>query len=366
MQFIDLKAQQERISEKLKKRIDHVLAHGRYIMGPEVQELEEKLKDYVGVKHSIAVGNGTDALTIALMALEIGPGDEIITPSFSFFATTEAIILLGAKPVFVDIDPKTYNLNPKLLEKVITNKTKAILPVSLYGQCADFDEINEIAEKYQLPVIEDGAQSFGASYKGKKSCSLTTIGTTSFFPSKPLGAYGDGGACFTNDHELAKRMRQIRIHGQEGRYNHVRIGVNSRLDSLQAAILLEKLEIFDDEIKKRQQVATWYEEALSNLVQTPKIRSYNTSVYAQYTIQVDKRDELANQLKQEGIPTCVHYPKPLHLQPALKFLEVPQDSLPHSLHAAERVLSLPMHLYIEKGEIEKATSAIAKLVRKAA
>jgi len=248
MQFIDLAAQQARIKDKIDANIQKVLAHGKYILGPEVGKLEERLADYTGAKYCITVANGTDALQIAQMALGIGPGDEVIVPGFSYIATAETVALLGARPVYVDIDPKTYNLNPELLEAAITPRTKAIIPVSLYGQCADFDVINAIAEKHGIPVIEDGAQSFGASYKGKKSCNLTTIGCTSFFPSKPLGCYGDGGAIFTSDDELATVLRQIARHGQDRRYHHIRVGINSRLDTLQAAILLPKLELLDEEI----------------------------------------------------------------------------------------------------------------------
>lgn len=252
IEFIDLKAQQTRIKDKIDAGIQRVLAHGQYILGPEVAELEEKLADFVGAKYCITCANGTDALQIAQMALGIGPGDEVITPGFTYIATAETVALLGAKPVYVDIDPRTYNLDPTLLEAAITPRTKAIIPVSLYGQCADFDAINAIAAKYGIPVIEDAAQSFGATYKGKRSCNLTTIACTSFFPSKPLGCYGDGGAIFTNDDELAVVLRQIARHGQDRRYHHVRVGVNSRLDTLQAAILLPKLEIFEDEIQLRQ------------------------------------------------------------------------------------------------------------------
>ncbi|MGB4345981.1 MAG: DegT/DnrJ/EryC1/StrS family aminotransferase, partial [Burkholderiaceae bacterium] len=259
IEFIDLKTQQARIRDKIDAGIQRVLAHGQYILGPEVAELEEKLAAFVGAKYCITCANGTDALQIAQMALGIGPGDEVITPGFTYIATAETVALLGAKPVYVDIDPRTYNLDPQLLEAAITPRTKAIIPVSLYGQCAAMDAINAIAAKHGIPVIEDAAQSFGATYKGKRSCNLTTIACTSFFPSKPLGCYGDGGAIFTNDDELAKVMRQIARHGQDRRYHHIRVGVNSRLDTLQAAILLPKLEIFEEEIQLRQQVAQTYD-----------------------------------------------------------------------------------------------------------
>ena len=283
MQFIDLAAQQVRIKDKIDAGIARVLEHGKYILGPEVQELEEKLAEYTSAKYCITVANGTDALQIAQMALGIGPGDEVITPGFTYIATAETVALLGAKPVYVDIDPKTYNIDPDLIEAAITDKTKAIIPVSLYGQPADFDRINAIAKKHNIPVIEDGAQSFGATYKGKKSCNLSTIACTSFFPSKPLGCYGDGGAIFTNDDDLATIMRQIARHGQDRRYHHVRVGVNSRLDTLQAAILLPKLEILNDEILSRNQVSEMYSGAFSDTeIITPFVEAHNQSAWAQY------------------------------------------------------------------------------------
>jgi UDP-2-acetamido-2-deoxy-ribo-hexuluronate aminotransferase len=342
--FINLKTQQDQHRPQLEKNIHQVLHHGKYIMGPEIGELEQKLADYVGAKHCITVSSGTDALLIAMMALGIGPDDEVITTPFSFIATAETIVLLGAKPVFVDIDPRTYNLDPKQIEAAITPKTKAIMPVSLYGQCADFDAIN----KYNIPVIEDAAQSFGATYKGKKSCSLSTIGCTSFFPSKPLGGYGDSGACFTNNDELAKFMREIRVHGQDKRYHHARIGINGRMDTLQAAILLAKLDIFPQEVEARNRIGQAYTEALKDIVTTPYIEPHNTSVYAQYTIQVDNRDELQNKLKEQGIPTAVHYPIPLNKQPAFSHLETRDCSVAEKL--AKSVISLPMHPYFTEIE----------------
>lgn len=351
MQFIDLAAQQERIRNQINTNIQKVLAHGQYILGPEVTEIEEKLSAYCGAKYCITCANGTDALQIALMALGIGAGDEVITPGFTYIATAETVALLGAKPIYVDVDEKTYNIDVNLLEAAITPKTKAIIPVSLYGQCADFDEINAIAEKYNLPVIEDAAQSFGASYKGKKSCNLTTIACTSFFPSKPLGCYGDGGAIFTNDEELAKVIRQIARHGQDIRYHHIRVGVNSRLDTLQAAILLPKLEILDDEIQARQKVAENYTNLFNEagINTTPFIKDGNMSAWAQYTIQVDNRDEMQEKLKSQGIPTAVHYPIPLNKQPAV----ASDVSLPVGDTIAEKVMSLPMHPYLLHSNLEK-------------
>ncbi|MCG6542261.1 DegT/DnrJ/EryC1/StrS family aminotransferase [Pseudomonas sp. KSR10] len=357
IEFIDLKTQQARIKEKIDAGIQRVLAHGQYILGPEVAEVEEKLADFVGAKYCITCANGTDALQIAQMALGIGPGDEVITPGFTYIATAETVALLGAKPVYVDIDPRTYNLDPLLLEAAITPNTKAIIPVSLYGQCADYDEINAIAAKHGIPVIEDAAQSFGASYKGKRSCNLTTIACTSFFPSKPLGCYGDGGAIFTNDEELAGVTRQIARHGQDRRYHHVRVGVNSRLDTLQAAILLPKLEIFSEEIELRNRAASMYTTLLNGagILTTPYVETYNISAWAQYTIRVDSRDELQQKLKNAGIPTAVHYPIPLNKQPAVAAVDV---RLPLGDEAAKKVLSLPMHPYLKEADIEKVIGAL--------
>lgn len=362
MQFIDLKTQYQRLEEKINKRIKTVLEHGQYIMGPEVAELEEKLAAYVGVKHCIGLANGTDALMIAMMALGIQPGDEVITTPFTFIATGEMIALLGAKPVFVDIDPKTYNIDPKKIEQAITPKTKAIMPVSLYGQCAEFDEINAIAKKHNLAVIEDAAQSFGATYKGKLSCGLSTIGSTSFFPSKPLGCYGDGGACFTNDDELATNMRQIRVHGQDKRYHHRLIGVNGRLDTIQAAILLAKFEVFPEEVADRIKIGAKYTELLKDNVTTPYVEPYNTSVYAQYTVQVENRDQVQEKLKAAGVPTAVHYPIPLHLQPAFASLNLKEGSFPIAEQAAKRVMSLPMHPYLTEEHQFKIADAIKVVV----
>jgi UDP-2-acetamido-2-deoxy-ribo-hexuluronate aminotransferase len=356
--FIDLKAQQDSIRPQLERNIHCVLQHGQYIMGPEVAELEHRLAEFVGVKHCIGVASGTDALLIALMALGIKAGDDVITTPFSFIATAETIILLGAKPIFVDIDPRTYTLDANVLEAAITPRTKAIMPVSLYGQCADFDDVNAIADKYQLPVIEDAAQSFGATYQGRHSCALSTIGCTSFFPSKPLGCYGDGGACFTNDDELAQAMREIRVHGQSQRYYHTRIGINGRLDTLQAAILLAKLEVFPHEIKQRQAVGARYSELLKDSgVVTPYIAPGNTSVYAQYTIQVDDRDAVQTKLKQAGIPTAVHYPLLLPEQPALG----EKVYLPHAQALARRVVSLPMCPYLSAQDSELIVEELLKV-----
>jgi UDP-2-acetamido-2-deoxy-ribo-hexuluronate aminotransferase len=351
MEFIDLKSQYQRLKKEIDAGIQRVLDHGQYILGPEVHELEEKLASYVGAKCCITCANGTDALQIAQMALGIGPGDEVITPGFTYIATAETVALLGATPIYVDIDPLTYNLDPVLLESAITPRTKAIIPVSLYGQCADYDAINRIAEKYKLPVIEDAAQSFGATYKGRKSCNLTTIACTSFFPSKPLGCYGDGGAIFTNDDELASIMRQIARHGQDRRYHHIRVGINSRLDTLQAAVLIPKLAVFDHELVSRHRIACLYknlfvslapkkEDPRVNNIVTPYLAPYNTSAWAQFTIQVHNRESLQDRLKLEGIPTVVHYPIPLNKQPAVAD---PGVTMPTGDAVATRVMSLPMY-----------------------
>lgn len=364
--FIDLAQQQKHLWPVLGNNFIKTISHGQYILGPEVEELEEKLAAYTGAKYCITVANGTDALQIAQMAFGIGPGDEVITPGFTYIATAETVALLGAKPVYVDVCPKTYNLDPAKLEAAITPRTKAIIPVSLYGQCADFDAINAIAQKHGIPVIEDAAQSFGATYKGKKSCNLSTIACTSFFPSKPLGCYGDGGAIFTNDDELAKVMRQIARHGQEKRYHHVRVGVNSRLDTLQAAILLPKLDILDEEIALRNQVAQKYVDlfaaknnknvrAISGSIITPYVEPHNTSAWAQFTIQIENREQVQAKLQTQGIPTAVHYPVPLNKQPAVADAGV---NLPIGDAVAERVMSLPMHPYMNDEEVERVVQAI--------
>lgn len=360
IQFIDLAAQQLLIKDRLDANIAKVLAHGQYILGPEVHELEQALVDFTGADYCITCANGTDALQIALMALGVGPGDEVITPAFSYIATAEATKLLGARPVYVDIDPETFNIDPGKIEAAITPRCKAIMPVSLYGQPADFDSINAIANRHGLPVIEDGAQSFGALYKGRRSGNLSTIGCTSFFPSKPLGCYGDGGAIFTNDTDLAKALRQISRHGQDNRYHHGRLGINSRLDTLQAAVLLAKLDIFDDEINRRNRVADRYSHAISPCEQmkTPTISEDTLCVWAQYTVRTANRAFVQESLRLKGIPTTVHYPLPLNAQPAVA------DSaaiLPHGDLASKEVLSLPMHPYLSEHEQDEIVAAIKSL-----
>ena len=369
MDFIDLKTQYRRIKPAVDARIAKVLEHGQYILGPEVAELESVLAAYVGTKHCVAASSGTDTLLMALMALGIGPGDEVITVPFTFIATGEMIALAGATPVFVDIEPRTYNLDPARLEGAITARTRAIMPVSLYGQCADFDAINAIARRHGLPVIEDGAQSFGATYKGRRSCALSTIGSTSYFPSKPLGAYGDGGAVFTDDDALAKLMREIRVHGQDRRYHHPRLGLNGRLDSLQAAVLLAKMEIVPEEVEARMRVGARYAELIaaefgagSGRLRAPYVEPFNTSVYAQYTVEVDRRETVEARLKAAGIPTAVHYPLPLHLQPVFANLGLGEGRFPVSEAAARRVISLPMHPYLTDEQQRTVVSALKAAV----
>lgn len=358
MHFIDLKTQYTLIENDILNSIKKVLDHGQYIMGPEITLLETQLAAFVGVKHAIVNSSGTDALLMALMALGIQPGDEVITSPFSFFATAEVISLCHATPVFVDIDPLTYNIDPKKIEAAITSKTKAIMPVSLYGQCPDFDAIASIAKQYGIPVIEDGAQSFGARYKGRYSCGLTTIGCTSFFPSKPLGGYGDSGACFTNDDDLAQKLIEIRIHGQNARYCHGRVGINGRMDTIQAAILLEKLKLFPEEIISREKIAARYSKLLAPFVKTPVIESHNNSVYAQYTIEVANREAFQQSLQSSGIPTAVHYPVAMHQQKALSHLNYKTGDFPHAEKASHQVLSLPMHPYLLEADQMKVVSAV--------
>lgn len=366
IEFIDLKAQYADLKDHINARIQRVLDHGQYIMGPEVRELEEKLEAWTGAKHCVTVASGTEALLIALMALGVKPGDEIITTPFTFVATAEVIVLLGATPVFVDVEPDTCNINASLIEAAITSKTKAIIPVSLYGQVADMDEINAIAARHgNIPVIEDAAQSFGAEYKGRKSCNLSTIGCTSFFPSKPLGCYGDGGAIFTNDDALAKAMREIRVHGQERRYYHSRIGVGGRMDTLQCAVVLAKLERFDWEIGQRVEAGKRYLELLRDVASAtaPVVRPDRLCVWGQFTIQVQNRENILDKLKERNIPTAVHYPVPLNRQPAYQDSCRIAGSLGNSDAVAGRVVSLPMHPYIRVETQQAIIRSIAEAVQ---
>jgi len=358
IKFFDLGSQRLRISERIDANIARVLEHGQYILGPEVAELEQKLIEYVGVTHCITCANGTDALQIALMALDVGPDDEVITPGFSYIATAEVIRLLGATPIYVDVCNSSYNIDVRGIENKINKNTKAIIPVSLYGNPANFKKINQIAGAYGITVIEDAAQSFGSSYHGKKSCNLSKIACTSFFPTKPLGCYGDGGAIFTGDDDLALKIRQIARHGQAQRYEHVRIGLNSRLDTLQAAVLLAKLEVLDEEIQERSKLSKIYSNLLDGHVQkVPHELAGTQSAWAQYTIQVHNRDEIQRKLKDAGIPTAIHYPKTL---PQQKAFYDSSFSLPVSEKLVNSVLSLPMNAYLTKSNVEYIAEKIIR------
>lgn len=371
--FIDLKTQYQALKPQILARIDVVLEHGQYIMGPEVKELEQKLATYTGSKHCITVASGTEALLMSLMALGIGPGDEVITTPFTFAATAEMIVLLGAKPVFVDVEPDTANIDASLIEAKITLRTKAIMPVSLYGQTADMDAINAIAARHgNIPVIEDAAQSFGATYKGRKSCNLSTIGCTSFFPSKPLGCYGDGGAIFTNDDVLAQALREIRVHGQSERYVHTRVGVGGRMDTLQCAIVLAKFERFEWEIAERLVIGQRYtdlllsaqeqsSDSIPKAIQPTTIRPDRTSAFAQYTILVSNREALQKRLNEVGIPTAVHYPVPLNEQPVYKHLCCP-DCTPVAQKLAKQVMSLPMSPELRNDDQVKIIIAVKEAI----
>ncbi|MFN5049575.1 DegT/DnrJ/EryC1/StrS family aminotransferase [Roseateles sp.] len=356
MPFIDLKSQYAALKSSVDARIQRVLDHGQYIMGPEVKELEEKLAAHVGVQHCITVSSGTEALLIALMALDIKPGDEVITTPFTFASTVEVIALLGAVPVYADIEPDTCNIDASRIAALITPRTRAIMPVSLYGQVCDMDEIRAVAGS--IPVIEDAAQSFGATYKDRKSCGLSTFGATSFFPSKPLGCYGDGGALFTDDAALAQAAREIRVHGQSQRYTHTRVGVGGRMDTLQCAVVLAKLERFDWEIERRLALGERYQQALAALpLQRLAVRPDRDCVWAQFTVMVENRAAVQQALQAQGIPTAIHYPKPLHRQPAYAQLEL---SLPHAEAAAERVLSLPMSPDLSEAQQDEVIAALRR------
>ena len=360
MKFIDLKSRHQLIEDKINCRIQKVMEHGQFILGPEVRELEQKLAKFTGSKHCVTVSSGTDSLLIALMALGVGVGDEVITVPYTWISTAEVIALLGAKPVFVDIRPDSWNMDESMLEATITDKTKAIIPVSIYGQCSDMDAINSIAEKYNLPVIEDAAQSFGATYKNKKSCNLSTIGSTSFFPSKPLGCYGDGGALFTNDDELAKKFRWIRVHGQERKHHHPILGLNGRMDTLQAAIVLEILKVFPDEVVKRQLIGERYSSNLTDLngIETPSLGEDNSSVFAQYTILSENRDDIHNKLLENDIPSVSYYSIPLHLQPVFKTLNHKVGDFPIAEKVANQCLSLPMSPYLSEDDQNRVLEII--------
>ena len=361
MDFIDLKSQYAALRDNINARIQRVLDHGQYILGPEVKEMEGALTAYTGARHCISVASGTEALLICLMALDLKSGDEVITSPFTFATTAEMIVLAGGVPVFVDIEPDTANIDANLIEAAITPRTKAIMPVSLYGQVADMDAINAMAHRHGIAVIEDAAQSFGASYKGSKSCNLSTFGCTSFFPSKPLGCYGDGGAIFTSDEKLAQACREIRTHGQSQRYLHTRLGVGGRMDTLQCAVVLGKLDRFEWEIRRRLELGDAYRTKLQAAVpglQLLAVHDDRDCVWAQYTVFVDGREAVQARLKDAGVPTAVHYPRPLHHQPAYAHYAKP-DSFPHSIAAAKRVMSLPMSADLTDWQQDQVVMALA-------
>lgn len=358
MGFVNLKAEYKNRKKEFDEAIQKVLTHSSFIEGPEVKELERKLADFVGIKHCITVANGTDALFISLYASDISPGDEIITTPFTWISAAEVISLLKAKPVFVDIDAKTFNLDPNKIEKFITKKTKAIMPVSLFGQMADLERINEIAKKYNLIVIEDGAQSFGSMNKRNKSCSMTNLATTSFYPSKPLGCFGDGGAIFTNDDFLNKKIRMIKNHGCEKRDFHHYIGLNSRLDTIQAAILLVKFKYFEKDLETRRQIAHFYNEEFKNFIEIPFVDDFNTHTYAEYTIKTDHREKLFKLFEEKNISCAIYYPKCLFQQTAFKNLECNFSDFPNALKVVNQVLSLPVHPYLTNEEKKQIVNTV--------
>ena len=357
--FIDLKTQYKQLKEDIDQRIHKVLDHGQYILGPEVAECEQALAKFTGSEYCVTVASGTEALYMSLLSLDIQPGDEVIVPTFSFFATAEVVALLNAIPVFVDIQENSFNMDPQKIEEAITEKTKVIMPVSLYGQVADMTEINAIAKKHNLIVIEDAAQSFGASYMGKRSCNLSDFGATSFFPAKPLGCYGDGGAIFTNDKGRYEQLVSIRNHGQEGRYHHVRLGVNGRLDSIQCAVILSKLSVYQSEIDARKQAAQYYNENFKNIegLSIPQLSERRDSVWAQYTLRLKGRDSFQKKMMELGVPTAVHYPSVLSDQPALQGrCKVSSSSV--AQQAAQEVVSLPMHPYLNSDVQDQVIAAV--------
>lgn len=362
--MVDLVRQYADIKDTFDKEVLEILASGGYVGGPKLKNFEEKCQKYIGVKHAIGCANGTDALQISMMALGISEGDEVITTPFTFIATAEMIALVGAKPVFVDIDEKTYNIDPEKLEAAITDKTKAIIPVHLYGQAADMDRINEIAKKHNLYVIEDNAQAFGAEYKGKKVGQMSDFATVSFYPAKNLGAAGDGGLIMTNDDELAAKARNVANHGQSVRYKHARIGVNSRLDSIQAAFLAAKLEHLDRWNARRNEIACKYNEKFAQMgAITPFVAEGNNHIYHQYTLRVNNRDGLQKHLADNGIPSAVHYPIPLHMQEAFAYLNVGKGSLPVAEKVSEDVISLPIHPHMTDEEVDFVIEKIGEFIK---
>lgn len=372
IQFIDLAEQYKQLKEEIDGNIQRVLTHGKYIMGPEVAELEKKLAEYAGVKHAVSCSNGTDALLMPLMAWGIGMGDAVFTTPFTFIATSEVVSLLGATPVFVDIDPDTYNIDPIQLDIAIQNVIqegklvpKATIPVDLFGLPADYDRIEEIADKYELKVLEDAAQGFGGVYKGRRAGSFGDAAGTSFFPAKPLGCYGDGGAIFTNDDELAAKLKSIRVHGQgTDKYENVRVGLNGRLDTLQAAVLLPKLKAFHEELIARNRAAARYTEGLKDIVKTPVVPDGLISCWAQYSVLAKdavERRYFMEKLKAAEIPTAIYYPKPLHLQTAYAALEYKEGDFPVAEDASSRIFSLPMHPYLTEETIDRIVSVIKEI-----
>lgn len=359
-----MKTQYQKYKSDIDERIRKVIEHGKFIMGPEIFELEEKLADYTGASHCISVSSGTESLEIALRALEIGPGDEVITVPFTWISSVEVIGLIGAKPVFVDIDEKTYNIDVRQIEKAITSRTKAIIAVGLFGQMPDLISINQIADRHNIVVIEDGAQSFGATQNGVRSGAASAIGSTSFFPAKPLGCFGDGGALFTNDPALADRMRAIRTHGGLERHHHQYLGTNGRLDTLQAAILLAKLDYFEEEVRLRSSIGDRYNALLQDHCKTPATLPGNTHVYAQYTITIPNRDQVSESLKQSGVPTGIYYPKCVHEQPVFKDLGYFWGDFPISEKVSRNVLSLPMHPFLNNSDQDKVVEALIEVLQK--
>ena len=372
MQFVDLAAQQERIRDRIEKNIQGVLDHGRYINGPEVSQLEEKLADYAGVRYAVGCSSGTDALLMPLMVYDVGPGDAVFTSTFTFIATAEVIQLLRATPVFVDVEPDTFNMDVKSLEEAIEKtiyegklRPCGIIPVDIFGQPANYDEINELANKYNLFVLEDAAQSFGAVYKGRKACSLADVAATSFFPAKPFGCYGDGGMIFTDKEEMYNKLSSIRVHGKgTDKYDNVRVGLNGRLDTMQAAVLLAKLDIFKEEIELRQEVAGRYSKALSDVVDVPLVKEHNISAWAQYSVLFSERDNLIEYLRSQGIPTAIYYPKPLHLQTAFSHLGYKLGDFPVSEDISEKIFSVPMYPYLNEDDQSRVINAISEFIGK--
>ena len=360
MEFIDLKTQYQKYQTEIDSRMRAVLEHGRFIMGPEIAEMEQALADYVGVKHAISVSSGTHSLEIALRSLDVGPGDEVITVPFTWISSAEVILLVGATPVFVDVEPNSFNIDVTQIEQAITPRTKAIIPVNLFGQLPDYSAINQIANRYGIPVIEDAAQSFGATQNGKKSCAIAPISSTSFFPAKPLGCFGDGGALFCDDDELADKMRAIRTHGGLQRHHHPYVGTNGRMDTLQAAVILAKLPHFDQEVFARGNIGARYTDKLRGFCGVPEVMPGNTHVYAQYTITISRRDELATELKEAGIPTAVYYPKCLHEQPVFEKFGYRWGDFPVSEKVSREVLSLPMHPFLSVADQDRVVEVVTR------